>query len=152
MSLFVIPLQAQEKQAKFYDFKLNSLSGEEVPMSSYKGKVVLVVNTASKCGLTPQYEGLEAMYEKYKDQGLVILGFPCNQFLGQEPGSSTEIAEFCHKNYGVSFPMFEKIEVRGENAHPLYKMLTSQKPFMGFDDSTSGQKFKSFLSEKFPQI
>ncbi|RZT97461.1 glutathione peroxidase [Ancylomarina subtilis] len=152
MSLFVIPLQAQEKQAKFYDFKLNSLSGEEVPMSSYKGKVVLVVNTASKCGLTPQYEGLEAMYEKYKDQGLVILGFPCNQFLGQEPGSSTEIAEFCHKNYGVSFPMFEKIEVRGENAHPLYKMLTSQKPFRGFDDSTSGQKFKSFLSEKFPEI
>ncbi len=147
--LFVLPLQAQDK---FFDFKLKSLSGKEVPMSSYKGKVVIVVNTASKCGLTPQYEGLEAMYKKYKDQGLVILGIPCNQFLGQEPGSSSDIAEFCQKNYGVSFPMFEKIEVRGENAHPLYKMMTSEKPFEGFDESASGQKFKSFLSKKFPEI
>jgi glutathione peroxidase len=147
--LFTFPSQAQDK---FLDHKLKSLSGEEVPMSTYKGKVVLVVNTASKCGLTPQYEGLEAMYKKYKDQGLVILGMPCNQFLGQEPGSSSEIAEFCQKNYGVSFPMFDKIEVRGENAHPLYKMMTSKKPFKGFDDSASGQKFKSFLSGKFPEI
>lgn len=147
--LFTLPLQAQDK---FFDFKLKSLTGQEVPMSTYKGKVVLVVNTASKCGLTPQYEGLEAMYKKYKDQGFVILGMPCNQFLEQEPGSSSEIAEFCQKNYGVSFPMFEKIEVRGENAHPLYKMMTSEKPFKGFDDSASGQKFKSFLSGKFPEI
>ena len=147
--LFAMPLQAQDK---FFDYKLKSLSGEEVPMSTYKGKVVIVVNTASKCGLTPQYEGLEAMYKKYKDQGLVVLGMPCNQFLGQEPGSSSEIAEFCQKNYGVSFPMFDKIEVRGENAHPLYKMMTSEKPFKGFDDSASGQKFKSFLSGKFPEI
>ena len=147
--LFAMPLQAQDK---FFDYKLKSLSGEEVPMSTYKGKVVIVVNTASKCGLTPQYEGLEAMYKKYKDQGLVVLGMPCNQFLGQEPGSSSEIAEFCQKNYGVSFPMFDKIEVRGENAHPLYKMMTSEKPFEGFDDSASGQKFKSFLSGKFPEI
>ncbi len=147
--LFVMPLQAQDK---FFDFKLKSLSGEEVPMSTYKGKVVIIVNTASKCGLTPQYKGLEAMYKKYKDQGLVVLGMPCNQFLGQEPGSSSEIAEFCQKNYGVSFPMFSKIEVRGENAHSLYKMMTSKKPFKGFDDSASGQKFKSFLSGKFPEI
>ncbi len=147
--LFALPLQAQDK---FFDYKLLSLSGEEVPMSSYKGKIVIVVNTASKCGLTPQYEGLEAMYKKYKDQGLVVLGMPCNQFLEQEPGSSSEIAEFCQKNYGVSFPMFDKIEVRGENAHPLYKMMTSEKPFKGFDDSASGQKFKSFLSGKFPEI
>ncbi|MDE5419823.1 glutathione peroxidase [Labilibaculum sp. DW002] len=131
---------------------MNSLNGEELSLDAYKGKVVLVVNTASKCGLTPQYEGLEAIYKKYKDQGFVILGMPCNQFLEQEPGSSSEIAEFCQKNYGVSFPMFEKIEVRGENAHPLYKMMTSEKPFKGFDDSASGQKFKSFLSGKFPEI
>jgi len=147
--LFALPLKAQDK---FFDYKLKSLSGEEISMNSYEGKVVIVVNTASKCGLTPQYKGLEAMYKKYKDRGLVILGMPCNQFLEQEPGSSSEIAEFCQKNYGVSFPMFEKIEVRGEKAHPLYKMMTSQKPFMGFDNSASGQKFKAFLSEKFPEI
>jgi len=148
-TLFVLPLHAQDN---FFDFKLKSLAGEEVPMSSFKGKVVVVVNTASKCGLTPQYEGLEAMYKKYKESGLVVLGMPCNQFLKQEPGTSSDIAEFCQKNYGVSFPMFEKIEVRGENAHPLYQMMTSEKPFKGFDDSASGQKFKSFLSEKFPEI
>ncbi len=135
-----------------YGFKAASLTGEEVDLNQYKGKVVLVVNTASKCGLTPQYKGLEAMYQKYKDQGFVILGFPSNQFLEQEPGTSEEIAAFCEKNYGVSFPMFEKIEVRGENAHPLYKMLTEEKPFLGFDDSESGQKFKGFISEKFPEI
>lgn len=135
-----------------YNYKANSLSGEQLSLDTYKGKVVLIVNTASKCGLTPQYKGLEAMYKKYKDQGLVILGFPSNQFLEQEPGSSEEIADFCQKNYGVSFPMFEKIEVRGENAHPLYKMLTEEKPFLGFDDSKSGQKFKGFISKKFPEI
>lgn len=135
-----------------YGFKMASLIGDEVNLSQYKGKVVLLVNTASKCGLTPQYKGLEAMYQKYKDQGLVILGFPSNQFLKQEPGTSEEIAAFCEKNYGVSFPMFEKIEVRGENAHPLYKMLSEEKPFLGFDNSESGQKFKGFISEKFPEI
>jgi len=135
-----------------YDFKVNSINGDEVDLSQYKGKVVLLVNTASKCGLTPQYKGLEAMFQKYKDQGLVILGFPSNQFLEQEPGTSEEIVAFCEKNYGVSFPLFEKIEVRGENAHPLYKMLTEEKPFLGFDDSESGQKFKGFISEKFPEI
>jgi len=147
--LFTLPLQAQNK---FFDYKFKSLSGKEIPMSTYKGKVVIVVNTASKCGLTPQYKGLESMYKKYQAQGLVILGMPCNQFAGQEPGSSSDIAEFCQKNYGVSFPMFSKIEVRGENAHPLYKMMTKEMPFKGFDNSASGQKFKSFLSAKFPEI
>ncbi|MGQ1910697.1 glutathione peroxidase [Marinifilum sp. RC60d5] len=148
---------AQNKEKKccsksLYSYKMSSLQGDEVNLDQYKGKVVLVVNTASKCGLTPQYKGLEAMYKKYKDQGFVILGFPSNQFAKQEPGSSKEIADFCQKNYGVSFPMFEKIEVRGENAHPLYKMLTSEKPFLGFDNSESGQKFKGFISKKFPEI
>eukprot|EP01029_Cantina_marsupialis_P009427 TRINITY_DN219647_c5_g1_i1.p1 TRINITY_DN219647_c5_g1~~TRINITY_DN219647_c5_g1_i1.p1 ORF type:complete len:222 (+),score=41.85 TRINITY_DN219647_c5_g1_i1:63-728(+) len=135
-----------------YSYKMNSLNGEELSLDAYKGKLILIVNTASKCGLTPQYKGLEAMYKKYKDQGLVILGFPSNQFMEQEPGSSEEIADFCQKNYGVSFPMFEKIEVRGENAHPLYKMLTKEKAFLGFDDSEGGQMFNGFLSEKFPEI
>lgn len=110
----------------FYDFEARRLNGVKVAMSEYKGKTVVVVNTASKCGFTPQYEGLEKLYEKYKDQGLVILGFPCNQFGKQEPGTSGEIQEFCQINYGVSFPMFEKIDVNGANAHPLYKFLKSR--------------------------
>ncbi len=110
----------------FYDFEAKRLNGDSISMKEFEGKTVVVVNTASKCGLTPQYEGLEKMYEKYKDQGLVILGFPCNQFASQESGTSDEIQEFCQVNYGVSFPMFEKIEVNGENAHPLYKYLKSK--------------------------
>ncbi len=109
-----------------YDFKANKLTGEEVGLDQYKGKTIVVVNTASKCGLTPQYEGLEKMYEKYKDKGLVILGFPCNQFASQEKGSSEEIQEFCQVNYGVSFPMFEKVDVNGKNAHPVFKYLKSE--------------------------
>lgn len=110
----------------FYDFEARKLNGEKVSMSEYKGKTVVVVNTASKCGLTPQYEGLEELYRAYKDRGLVVLGFPCNQFGNQESGSSEEIGEFCQVNYGVSFPMFEKIEVNGKNAHPLFKFLKSK--------------------------
>jgi glutathione peroxidase len=144
--------KSKDMDKMIYGFKMETLSGEELSLDNYKGKLVLIVNTASKCGLTPQYEGLEAMYEKYKDQGLVILGFPSNQFNEQEPGSSEEIADFCQRNYGVSFPMFAKIEVRGENAHPLYKMLSEEKPFLGFDDSELGQKFKGFISKKFPEI
>jgi glutathione peroxidase len=108
-----------------YQFSANSLAGEEVSLEKYKGKVLLIVNTASKCGLTPQYEGLEDLYKELADQGLEILGFPCNQFGKQEPGSSEEIASFCLKNYGVSFPMFEKVDVNGAEAHPLYKYLKS---------------------------
>lgn len=111
----------------FYQFTAKSLQGEEISMEAYKGKVVLVVNTASQCGLTPQYEGLEALYEKYKERGLVILGFPCNQFGKQEPGDEQSIAEGCLINYGVSFPMFSKIEVNGGDAHPLYKFLKKKK-------------------------
>lgn len=110
----------------FYDFSAKTLSGKDLHFDQYQGKTVIVVNTASKCGLTPQYEGLEAMYQKYKDKDLVILGFPCNQFGKQEQGSSDEISEFCEINYGVSFPMFEKINVNGKNAHPLYKYLKSE--------------------------
>lgn len=104
------------------------LSGESQDLSQYAGKVVLIVNTASKCGFTYQYEGLEAIYNQYKDQGLVILGFPCNQFGEQEKGADTEIASFCQKNYGVSFPMFSKIEVNGDNTAPLYQELKAQAP------------------------
>lgn len=111
----------------FYEFKAEKLNGETTGMDEYKGKTVVVVNTASKCGLTPQYEGLENLYKKYKDKGLVVLGFPCNQFANQESGTSDEIEEFCQVNYGVSFPMFEKVEVNGANAHPLFKYLKSKQ-------------------------
>ncbi len=110
----------------FYDFEAKTLKGENLSMNTYAGKVVVVVNTASKCGLTPQYEGLEKLYEKYKDAGLVILGFPCNQFGNQEPGSASEIDSFCQVNYGVSFPMFDKIEVNGKDAHPSFKWLKNK--------------------------
>lgn len=110
----------------FYDFEANRLTGQKTDLTPFKGKTVVVVNTASKCGLTPQYEGLENLYQKHKDKGLVILGFPCNQFGKQEQGSSSEIEEFCQVNYGVSFPMFEKIEVNGSNAHPIFKYLKSK--------------------------
>lgn len=108
--------------------KMPLLSGEIQDLSEFEGKVVLVVNTASKCGFTKQYEGLEALYESYKDRGLVILGFPCNQFGEQEQGSDNEIASFCQKNYGVSFPMFSKIDVNGEQTAPLYQELKSNAP------------------------
>jgi glutathione peroxidase len=111
-----------------YDFSAANLAGKETSLADYKGKVVLIVNTASKCGFTPQYAGLESIYEQYKDKGFVILGFPCNQFGAQEPGSADDIEQFCQLNYGVKFPMFGKIDVNGSNAHPLYKFLTSEKP------------------------
>jgi glutathione peroxidase len=108
-------------------YTMNSLSGKPVDLSQYKGKVVLIVNTASQCGLTPQYKGLEALYEKYNDKGLVVLGFPANEFGKQEPGTDTEISEFCTKNYGVKFPMFSKVVVKGDGQCDLYKFLTSEK-------------------------
>lgn len=104
-----------------FDYKARTLNGEEQPLSDYKGKVLLVVNTASKCGFTPQYEGLQKLYANFADRGLEVLGFPCNQFGRQEPGEAEEIGAFCEKNYGVSFPMFEKVDVNGENAHPVFK-------------------------------
>ncbi|HEX2494795.1 MAG TPA: glutathione peroxidase [Steroidobacter sp.] len=111
-----------------YDFEAKSLAGKHTSLREYSGKVMLIVNTASKCGFTPQYEALEVLYEKHRDQGFVVLGFPCNQFGAQEPGSEQEIAAFCEKNFGVSFPMFEKIEVNGANAHPLYQWLKKSAP------------------------
>ncbi len=117
---------------KFYDFSATKMNGQEVRMEEYKGKVVLVVNTASKCGLTPQFKDLEEIYKKYKDRGLEILGFPCNQFANQDSGSNDEIHEFCQLNYGVTFSMFQKVDVNGENAHPLYKYLRNEaKGIMG---------------------
>jgi len=110
----------------FYDLEAKKLNGETVSMKEYEGKTIVVVNTASKCGFTPQYEGLEKLYQQYKDQGLIILGFPCNQFANQESGSSEDIKEFCEVNYGVSFPLFEKIEVNGKNAHPIFQFLKSE--------------------------
>jgi len=112
----------------FHSLSASSLRGQEIALADYVGKVVVVVNTASKCGFTPQYDGLEALYQKYKDQGLVILGFPCNQFGKQEPGGATEIEQTCRINYGVSFPMFAKVDVNGANAHPLFKLLTTSLP------------------------
>ena len=114
--------------ATIYDFKALNNRGEEVDFSQYEGQVLMIVNTASKCGFTPQYDGLEALYQKYKDQGLVIIGFPCDQFAHQEPGSDEEIAEFCRLNHGVTFPLMKKIDVNGENAHPIYKYLKSVAP------------------------
>jgi glutathione peroxidase len=112
------------------DFSARTLTGEERDLSAYHGQVVLVVNTASQCGFTPQYEGLEKLYQAYAEQGFVVLGFPSNQFGGQEPGSDEEIGSFCQKNYGVSFPMFSKIDVNGPEAHPLYQWLKGEKSGM----------------------
>jgi glutathione peroxidase len=120
----------------FYDFKANTITGEEVSMQDYKDKVVLVVNTASKCGLTPQFEGLQKLHEEYKDSGLEIIGFPCNQFASQDPGTNEEIASFCLKNYGVDFTMFDKVDVNGKEAHPVFKYLKDELP------GTIGKKIK----------
>nr|WP_321406625.1 glutathione peroxidase [uncultured Carboxylicivirga sp.] len=132
--------------SQFYQFEANSLQGKPVSMEEYKGKTVLVVNTASKCGLTPQFEGLESMYKKYKEKGLVILGFPCNQFANQEPGDEKSISEGCMINYGVTFPMFSKIDVNGDEAHPLYKYLKSE--LKGTFGNKIKWNFTKFLVDK----
>ena len=116
----------QNNMATIYDFKALNNKGAEVDFADYKGKVLLIVNTASKCGFTPQYDGLEALYKKYKDQGLVVIGFPCDQFAHQEPGDDAAIAQFCEINFGVTFPLMKKIEVNGKNAHPIYKYLKAE--------------------------
>ena len=112
---------------EFYDITASTITGETITLSKYKGKVLLIVNTASKCGFTYQYDGLQELHEKYEEKGLVVLGFPSNNFLGQEPGTNEEIQTFCRLNYGVTFPMFEKISVKGDNQHPLYIYLTSKQ-------------------------
>ena len=113
---------------RIYDFKTLSSKGQEVDFAQFEGKVLMIVNTASKCGFTPQYDGLEALYQKYKDQGFVIVGFPCDQFAHQEPGSNEEIAEFCRLNHGVTFPLMAKTDVNGANAEPVFEYLKTQAP------------------------
>lgn len=111
-----------------FDFQANSLDGAPVDLARWRGHVLLIVNTASECGFTPQYGGLEQLYQQFKDRGLMVLGFPCNQFGKQEPGTAAEIGAFCEKNYGVTFPMFSKVDVNGDDAHPLYKHLKQEAP------------------------
>ena len=133
-----------------YQYKAMSNDGEEVSFAGFKGKVLLVVNTASKCGFTPQYDGLEALYKKYKDKGFAVIGFPCDQFGHQEPGSDEEIVEFCRLNYGVTFPLMAKSDVNGENANEVFKWLYSEKPFAGWGDSETGQFMDGMLSRNDP--
>jgi glutathione peroxidase len=130
-----------------YDFKVAGLDGKEIDMSRYKGKKIMIVNTASKCGNTPQYDELEKLYEKYKDR-LVIIGFPANNFGSQEPGSNEEIAEFCKKNYGVTFPMAEKVSVKGDDIAPIYKYLTEEAERKGFPNPVKWNFTKFLIDEK----
>jgi glutathione peroxidase len=132
-----------------HSFQSNLSNGEEVGLDTFKGKVLLIVNTASKCGLTPQYEGLEKLYDTYKEKGFTVLGFPCNQFGGQEPGTDEEISSFCSLNYQVEFPLFQKIEVNGENAHPLYQYLREQAPEEEIDVNSTLYKH---LQNKAPEL
>jgi glutathione peroxidase len=145
-----------------YDFQANLLDGTPADLSRWRGQVLLIVNTASECGFTPQYAGLEQLYQQYKDRGLAVLGFPCNQFGKQEPGTAADIGAFCEKNYGVSFPMFSKIEVNGDEAHPLYKHLKAQAPgvlgtqgikwnFTKFLINKDGSVFKRYAPQTKPE-
>ncbi|KAB2889876.1 MAG: glutathione peroxidase [Desulfobulbaceae bacterium] len=133
--------------ASIYDFAVTTIDGRQTTLAEYRGKVLLIVNVASRCGFTPQYDGLEKLHLQYGDQGLVVLGFPCNQFGNQEPGTETEIIEFCRLNYGVSFPMFAKIAVNGPEAHPLYAFLKTERP--GILGSTAIKwNFTKFLVDR----
>ena len=156
ISLWSCQNQAQLKQVNesetaktmaketIYQFKVRTLEGGDFDFSTLKGKKILIVNTASKCGLTPQYEQLQAIYDKYKNQNFVIVGFPANNFMSQEPGTSGEIAEFCQRNYGVTFPMMDKISVKGKDMHPMYQFLT-QKSKNGLQDSDVEWNFQKYL-------
>lgn len=136
---------------KIYDFKAKNRLDEEISLDQYKGDIVLIINSATQCGFTPQYDDLQDLYEKYGNEGFVILDFPCNQFGNQAPGSDEEIATFCDANYGVSFPVFSKIEVNGENAHPLFKYLVNKKGFAGFaEDHKLTPVLDKMLSEVDP--
>ena len=137
--------QNDKAMAKLYDFKALNNKGAEFDFAQFEGKPVLIVNTASKCGFTPQYDGLEALYQKYKDRGLVIIGFPCDQFAHQEPGSDEEIAEFCRLNHGVTFPLMSKIEVNGANEHPIFTFLKAAAPseeYLGLKAKATGKMLK----------
>jgi glutathione peroxidase len=130
-----------------YDFKADSLGGAPVDLKKYRGKVLLIVNTASNCGFTPQYKGLEAVYQQFKDEGVEVLGFPCNQFGAQEPGGADEIGSFCEKNYGVTFPLFAKVDVNGDDAHPLFKHLKTKAPGLLGSEAVKWN-FTKFLVKK----
>jgi glutathione peroxidase len=144
-------LGTMHAQTNFYDFIVKDITGEDYPLSQLKGKKVLVVNTASKCGFTPQYEGLEELYKKYGSDNFVIIGFPANNFAKQEPGTNEEIAAFCKKNYGVTFPMMSKISVKGDDQHPLYKWLTS-KSENGVEDSKVAWNFQKYMIDEEGQL
>ncbi|TVX98633.1 glutathione peroxidase [Cohnella terricola] len=136
-----------------YNFQVNTIDGQLVKLSAYQGKVLLIVNTASKCSYSRQFVDLQNLHDVYCEQGLEILGFPCNQFNDKEPGNNNEVQQFCRSTFGVTFPMFEKIDVRGRNAHPIFQYLTQQAPFQGFDIQTpSGQSMNNFLQGKYPEI
>ncbi|HEY0261708.1 MAG TPA: glutathione peroxidase [Chitinophagales bacterium] len=134
-------------QKNIYDFTVKNIDGKDVNLSEYKGKVVVIVNVASKCGLTPQYESIEAFYEKYKDKGVVVLGFPANNFMGQEPGTEAEIKTFCSTKYNVTFPMFSKVSVKGKDIAPLYAYLTEKKA-NGVFDADVQWNFQKFIVDK----
>jgi glutathione peroxidase len=145
--LMTLLISATLTGGSVYDYKVPGLDGSTIDFSAFKGKKILIVNTASECGLTPQYEGLEKLYEKYKNK-LVIVGFPANNFGGQEPGSNSDIKEFCKKNYGVSFPMAEKISVKGNDTHELYKYLKAEAEAKGFTDPVTWNFGKFLINEK----
>lgn len=135
------------KEKGMYEFTMKDIDGNDVSLEKYKGNVVMLVNVASRCGLTPQYEGLQAIYDKYKDRGFTVLGFPANDFMGQEPGTEAEIKEFCSLNYNVGFPMFSKISVKGTDQHPLYRFLTHPETNPGFDGDITWN-FEKFLADR----
>lgn len=143
--------ELMENRPNIYGFKVEDINGNEFDFSSLQGKKIMIVNTASKCGLTPQYKQLQEIYDQYKEQDFVIIGFPANNFMSQEPGSNEEIAEFCEMNYGVTFPMMSKISVKGSDMHPLYQFLTNQSQ-NGFADSEVEWNFQKYLINKQGQL
>jgi len=148
LGFFYNPIPRVSPPQKYmYEFTMKDIDGKDVKLDAYKGKVVMIVNTASKCGLTPQYEGLQNLYDKYKDKGFVVLGFPANNFMGQEPGTEKEIKEFCNLKYNVSFPMFSKISVKGEDQHPFYTFLTDKQSNSESDGDITWN-FEKFLADK----
>lgn len=147
LTLSLLSFSGINDSKSIHQFKVTDIEGKEFDLSTLKGKKVMIVNTASKCGLTPQYEQLEAVYKKYKDQNFTIIGFPANDFMSQEPGSDDEIAAFCSKNYGVTFPMMSKISVKGNDMAPIYQFLTS-KEFNGLEDSKVKWNFQKYLIDE----
>ena len=149
-ALAAITMAATLSAQSIYDIKVKDMDGKEVSLSDYKGKVLLIVNTATKCGFTPQYEELQEMYDKYKDKGLVILDFPCNQFGEQAPGDISEIHEFCTGKYNTTFPQFDKIDVNGENEDPLFAFLKSKQGFKGFGNGTQAKFMDEMMKKRDP--